>query len=60
MIPKRMKSNRGPDAAINSIAQQASPNWNSHSEYFRDQLSSQVTGFGMPNFCATPIAARLS
>jgi hypothetical protein len=32
------------------MAQHASPNWNSHNEYLRDQLSSHVTGFGIPNF----------
>jgi hypothetical protein len=33
MIPNRMKSYLGPDAAIISIAQQARPNWKSHNEY---------------------------
>jgi hypothetical protein len=48
MIPKRMKSYLGPEAAINSIAQHANPNWKSQSEYDLDQLSSQVTGLGVP------------
>jgi hypothetical protein len=50
MMPNRMKSYRGPEAAIISIAQHAKPNWNSHNEYERDQLRSQVTGLGTPNF----------
>src|SRR5690606_16003789 len=56
MIPKRMESKRGPDAAIISMAQQARPNWNSHREYLRDQLRSHETGFGAPNFWTTPTA----
>src|SRR5688572_2716782 len=55
MIPNRMKSYLGPDAAINSMAQHAKPNWKSHKEYDRDQLRSQVTGLGVPNRCAMPI-----
>ena len=35
---------------MTSIAQQARPNWKYHSEYFRDQLSSQESGLGAPNF----------
>jgi hypothetical protein len=48
MIPKRMKSYLGPEAAINSMAQHAKPNWKSQSEYDLDQLRSQVTGLGVP------------
>ena len=55
MIPNRMKSYLGPDAAINSMAQHARPNWKSHSEYDLDQFRSQVTGLGVPNRCAIPI-----
>jgi hypothetical protein len=54
MIPKRIMSKRGPAAAIISMAQQASPNWYIQSEYLRPQLSSQETGFGIPNRSITP------
>jgi hypothetical protein len=50
MMPNLMKSYLGPEAAIISMAQQARPNWNIHSEYCRDQLSNHETGFGAPNF----------
>ncbi len=54
MIPKRIMSKRGLAAEIISMAQQARPNWNIHSEYLRPQLSSQDTGLGTPNFSITP------
>jgi hypothetical protein len=49
-----MKSYRGPDTTITSMAQHASPNWKYHNEYFRDQFRSHDNGFGMLNLSTTP------
>src|SRR5581483_8477463 len=46
MTPNRMKSCRDIDVAMNSIAQQASPKLNTHREYRRPQLSTNLTGLG--------------
>src|SRR4051794_32903164 len=46
ITPSRMKSCRPIDAAMNSIAQQARPKLNTHSEYLRPQFSRYRTGSG--------------
>src|SRR5919197_3903898 len=46
ITPSRMKSCRDIEVAMNSIAQQAWPKLNTHREYRRPQLSTNLIGFG--------------
>src|SRR6185295_4691584 len=45
MTPRRMKSFLAVEAAMNSIAQQASPKFMTHKEYRRPQFSRNLTGW---------------
>src|SRR6266704_2845001 len=57
ITPRRMKSCFDVDVAISSIAQQASPKFMTHSEYFRPQLRMNFTGCGMGTLSIRPTAA---
>src|SRR4051812_32137960 len=59
ITPSRMMSYRGePTAAPISMAQQARPHWYIHSEYRRDWLNSQPSGFGTLPFSTRPTSYR--
>src|SRR3989441_6403225 len=69
ITPSRMMSCLGIAEAMNSMEQQASPNWNIHREYFRLQLRRNDTGLGSrtrwtrcrpsPSTVTTPTPASL-
>src|SRR3954447_18523471 len=54
ITPRRMKSWRAIELAMNSIAQQARPKLNTHREYRRPQLSRYRAGLGA-TFCRPPM-----
>ena len=55
MTPYRMKSCFDVEAAMNSIAQHASPKFITHSEYRRPQFRMNLTGCGMGTDSIKPI-----
>ena len=56
ITPRRMKSWRAMEVAMNSIAQQARPKLNTHSEYLRPQLKTNLIGCGISTESTRPIA----
>src|SRR5712691_9414697 len=60
ITPSRMKSCLEVEVAISSMAQQASPKFITHSEYFRPQFRMNLTGCGMGTWSSRPISSSLS
>ena len=60
ITPKRMKSCRDVDAAMNSMAQHASPKFITHREYRRPQFRMNFTGWGIWTVSIKPIRKESS